>query len=412
MGADVIQAQYDQLEAIGRRFAANANASETLRSQVQRSMNTLRNGWDGKGSTAFFAEMDGEVLPALQRLMKALDEAHRVTQQISGILRAAEEDAAAPFKGGAIGIVGALGGTAVVGVASAGLAPSKDWTWGDTLKTIGKTLLWSYKDRDAFTSILAARGNWGKMVRFVRNADGTFRAFGSQTAKEALGLPSHFTRFGQAAIDRSVRSHSLFDMIQTAVKSDGPFSARAAHLLDDIKSIGGIKTPPLWSVNGFLKNVKGPAIISSLVTLGSNVYEFGFGASRDQGLLSREFLTSTGADVTAGLGIVGVSTAIGTMIPIPGVGTATGFVVGLGLQYAYDRWGKEAWRDVVDGAAQRVSTVLNDTWQAAKPVADQIGRAATDVWITVTQTSADLGRGAADVFKSVSGAASARSFHR
>ena len=405
MSVDLIQVQYEQLAALGQRFAASARGVEAMRAATLRQMNALRGAWDGQGSGAFFAEMDGEVLPALARLVSAFREASRLTQQASAVFRAAEEEAAAPFSGSAAASIGVPAGTPTVGV-GAGLASTRDWTWQDTLTTVGKTLLWAYKDRGALASILAAGGNWSKMVRFVQDADGAFRAFGSQTAKEALGLPGHFTRFGQAAIDRSIKSHSLWQIVKTAAKSDGPFSARAAQLLDDIKGIGGLKTPPLWSVNGFLKNVKGPAIISSLITVGSNVYEFGWSGSSDKGLLSREFMTGTGADLTAGLGIVGVSTAIGTMIPVPGVGTAAGFAVGLGLQYAYDRWGKEAWRGVVDSAAQSVGGAMSDAWNAAKPAAQQIGRAANDVWNVVSNAGSDLGRGVVNAFNSVTGAAS------
>ncbi len=409
MGSDIIQAQYEQLEQIAVRFGQQAEAAAQTTQRAQQSMRALQaGGWEGRGAAAFFAEMQGTALPATQRLAEALQQASATTRLIVQVMRQAEEEAAAPFKGGWAGAQagsdGAFGDLEPGAAAAGGAADSSAWTWKDTAVLFGKTLLWSYKDRGALASILAARGQWGKMVRFVQGADGMWRAFGSHAAKEALGLPANFTRFGSAAIERSMRSHSLFEMIKTAARSDGPFSARAAQLLDDIKGIGGIKTAPLWSANGFLKNVKGPAIISTLVTTGLNIYEFGFGANQDKGLLSREFLTSTGADVTAGLGIVGVSTAIGTLIPIPGVGTAAGFVVGLGLQYAYDRWGKDAWRSVVDGAAQRVGDGLSAAWNAAKPVADQIGRAASDAWNHVAQAGSDAGRRVVDTFNSITSA--------
>lgn len=409
MGNEIIQAQYDQLEQIAVRFGRQAEATAQMTLRVEQSVRSLQaGGWEGRGAAAFFGEMDGVVAPSAHRLTAALQQASSVTRSIAQILRQAEEEASAPFKGALPGApagpIGASGGMEPGIAAAGGAANDSAWTWKDTALVFGKTLLWGYKDRGALASILAARGQWGKMVRFVQGADGMWRAFGSHAAKEALGLPANFTRFGSAAIERSMRSHSLFEMIKSAAKSGGPFSARAAQLLDDIKGIGGIKTAPLWSANGFLKNVKGPAIISTLVTTGLNIYEFGFGANKDKGLLSREFLTSTGADVTAGLGIVGVSTAIGTMIPIPGVGTAAGFVVGLGLQYAYDRWGKDAWRSVVDGAAQRVGDGLSAAWHSAKPVADQIGRAASDAWDRVAQAGSDAGRRAVDTFNSITSA--------
>lgn len=409
MSNDIIQVQYDTLKEVARRFGQQAEATAQMQGRVQQSLRTLQSGgWEGRGSAAFFAEMQDTVLPATQRLSQALQQADAVTRAIAQLMRQAEEEASAPFKGGAAAVpAGVPADTTGSGAADNPAAARNDgWTWQDTVKTLAKTLLWAYKDRGALASILAAGGQWSKMVRFVQGSDGLWRAFGSHAAKEALGLPAHFTRFGEKAIEQSIKSHSLFEMIKTAVKGEGPFAARAAQLLDDIKGIGGLKTPPLWATNGFLKNVKGPAIISTLVTLGSNIYEFGFGANQDKGLLSREFLTSTGADVTAGLGIVGVSTAIGTMIPVPGVGTAVGFVVGLGLQYAYDRWGKDAWRSVVDGAAQRVGPALSSAWNGAQEMAGQVSRAANDAWNQVTQTGADMGRGVVNTFNGLAEAGS------
>jgi len=408
MTNDIIQAQYDQLEQIAVRFGRQAEATAQMQGRVQQSLRALQaGGWEGRGAAAFFGEMNGTVLPSLGRLGAALQQSQQVTRQIVQVLRAAEEEASRPFLGaatnGSAGTSADSNSNTTPDNAANGTAAGQEegWTTQDTLKTLAKTLLWAYRDRSALASILAAGGQWSKMVRFVQGSDGMWRAFGSHAAKEALGLPANFTRFGANAIEKSIKSHSLFDMIKTALKGEGPFAARAAQLLDDIKGIGGLKTAPLWSANGFLKNVKGPAIISSLVTLGTNIYEFGFGENKDKGLLSREFLTSTGADVTAGLGIVGVSTAIGTMIPVPGVGTAVGFVVGLGLQYAYDRWGKDAWRGVVDSAAQRIGPALSSAWDGVQQTAGQISRAAGDVWNQVTQTGADVGRGVINTFNAI-----------
>jgi WXG100 family type VII secretion target len=405
MGSEIIQAQYDQLEQIAVRFGRQSEATAQMTRRVEQSLRSLQaGGWEGRGAAAFFREMDRVVMPSTHRLTAALQQGGSVTRSIAEVLRQAEEEAAAPFKGGYAAAPaqpgGHVGGGEPIATTPGGVADGQTWTWKDTALLFGKTLLWSYRDRGALASILAARGQWGKMVRFAQDADGMWRVFGSRAAKEALGLPGHMTRFGAPAIERSIGSHSFFEMIRTAARSDGPWSTRAAQLLDDIKGIGGVKRPPLWSANGFLKNVKGPAIISTLVTTGLNVYEFGFGANKDKGLLSREFLTSTGADVTAGLGIVGVSTAIGTMIPIPGVGTAAGFVVGLGLQYAYDRWGKDTWRGVVDSAAQRVGSGLNAAWNTARPIAEQVGRAASDAWEHVGQAGKDIGRSVVDTFNS------------
>lgn len=102
MAADTIQARYDTLEMLAGRFDAYGQAQRQMIQGIRQRMDVLRNGgWIGKGSTAFFTEMDDEVLPALQRLAAALDQSHTTTHKIADVLRAAEEEAAQPFRGSA-----------------------------------------------------------------------------------------------------------------------------------------------------------------------------------------------------------------------------------------------------------------------------------------------------------------------
>ncbi len=110
MSHDVIQAKYDQLATIARQFDQRAHATVELRNRVARSAQALeRDGWQGRGSTAFFAEMNTVIQPAMQRLIQALQEARSVTIQVSDIMRRAEEEAAAVFRGGAA--IGAADGS-------------------------------------------------------------------------------------------------------------------------------------------------------------------------------------------------------------------------------------------------------------------------------------------------------------
>ena len=101
--ADEIRVDYDQLRQVAAHFSARANSTQQTHQSLQRSMNRLQGAWDGKGSQAFFTEMTAEILPALQRLTEALRRAQAVTLQASRIFQAAEEDAARPFRGPAIG---------------------------------------------------------------------------------------------------------------------------------------------------------------------------------------------------------------------------------------------------------------------------------------------------------------------
>ncbi len=96
--ADEIRVDYRQLSQVASQFSRQATAINQMRQRVRRSMSQLRGSWIGKGSDQFFAEMDDKVLPATERLYKALQEASSVTKQIAQLVQQAEQDAAAPFQ--------------------------------------------------------------------------------------------------------------------------------------------------------------------------------------------------------------------------------------------------------------------------------------------------------------------------
>jgi len=97
--ADEIRADYDRLEQVANKFASESQAIQQTLQQVRGSMDPLEGGgWIGRGSDAFFSEMQSEVLPATERLQQALDEANRVTKQIIQIVKQAEDEASSPFR--------------------------------------------------------------------------------------------------------------------------------------------------------------------------------------------------------------------------------------------------------------------------------------------------------------------------
>ncbi len=119
MSSDIIQAHYDGLAGVASRFGNQAQSNQELLARVRQAVRLLEgDGWQGRGSTAFFTEMSGEVLPALQRLAAALDQARAVTLDIARVMRQAEEEAALPFRGGAVGV--AMDGADGDGVVAAG----------------------------------------------------------------------------------------------------------------------------------------------------------------------------------------------------------------------------------------------------------------------------------------------------
>lgn len=100
MSGEVVQAQYEQLDAVARRFGKAAEAHQALQQRVQRSVQALQNGgWQGRGSAAFLREMNGRLAPALVRLIAALHEAQRTTSEIKALIQQAEEEAARVFQG-------------------------------------------------------------------------------------------------------------------------------------------------------------------------------------------------------------------------------------------------------------------------------------------------------------------------
>lgn len=97
--ADEIRADYQQLEQVARQFANQAQSVQQMLSKVKGSMGKLENGgWIGRGSQAFFSEMNGKVMPASTRLQQALSEANRTVKEISQTVRQAEEEASSAFR--------------------------------------------------------------------------------------------------------------------------------------------------------------------------------------------------------------------------------------------------------------------------------------------------------------------------
>jgi WXG100 family type VII secretion target len=96
MAAPIVRTNHDELKQIGSQFGQEADAAHKLLQSLREHKDTLANGgWKGKGATAFLREMDSSILPSLANLHKALQQAQRVTAQISARLRQAEQDAAA-----------------------------------------------------------------------------------------------------------------------------------------------------------------------------------------------------------------------------------------------------------------------------------------------------------------------------
>ena len=99
MPSNRVRADYDQLAQISRGFQTESDSAQRMIQSVRQAMDTLQGGdWIGPGATAFYTEMNGQVLPSLNRLASALTEAARVTQQINTMIHQAENEAAAVLR--------------------------------------------------------------------------------------------------------------------------------------------------------------------------------------------------------------------------------------------------------------------------------------------------------------------------
>lgn len=95
MPARRVRIDHDSLQQVTQAFGRQLSATQRSVQNIQQRLNVLQGGdWIGQGANAFFQEMQSDVLPALNRLLRALEASERVTKQISGLLRDAEQEAA------------------------------------------------------------------------------------------------------------------------------------------------------------------------------------------------------------------------------------------------------------------------------------------------------------------------------
>jgi WXG100 family type VII secretion target len=96
--ADEVKVNPDELADVQREFQNQSMSIQDMLQKTRQSMDQLEPDWVGLGSDAFFEEMQGEVLPAVQRLQQALEQAGMVTGEILNIFQQADEEASSPFR--------------------------------------------------------------------------------------------------------------------------------------------------------------------------------------------------------------------------------------------------------------------------------------------------------------------------
>lgn len=96
---DEIRVDYEAIEKIQTIFAREANAVTQLLQNVLRVQKQLQGGgWIGRGSDAFYAEMDEKINPAVRRLIEALTDASRTSKEIRAFMQEAEQEASSRFR--------------------------------------------------------------------------------------------------------------------------------------------------------------------------------------------------------------------------------------------------------------------------------------------------------------------------
>jgi WXG100 family type VII secretion target len=96
--ADQIQVNYEVLNEMENKFVQLAEGVQEMATKIKSRDNSLRQGgWIGRGSDAFYAEMDDLVMPAIARLRRALDEGGQALNRMARIFDEAEQEAQSGF---------------------------------------------------------------------------------------------------------------------------------------------------------------------------------------------------------------------------------------------------------------------------------------------------------------------------
>lgn len=121
----LVRASHDDLPKISKAFRSESTRVKSSIDRLNRVIQVLEGGdWVGEGATAFYNEMRSEVMPALQRLMKALEMGADVTQKIGQVIDELEQASTRFFSvilasfegaiagGGGVGEMAGVGGQA------------------------------------------------------------------------------------------------------------------------------------------------------------------------------------------------------------------------------------------------------------------------------------------------------------
>jgi WXG100 family type VII secretion target len=94
-----VQLNYDELRVMVKKFRDEAEDIAKLQVKMRDRVRDLHKDWEGDAAEKFFKEMEGELLPALSRLSRALFFAQDTLQRIIKIIHDHDEDTKGFFRG-------------------------------------------------------------------------------------------------------------------------------------------------------------------------------------------------------------------------------------------------------------------------------------------------------------------------
>jgi WXG100 family type VII secretion target len=96
--AEQVQVNYEVLNEMENKFVQLANEVQDMAGKIKsRDTNLRQGGWIGRGSDAFYSEMDDLVMPAIGRLREALEEGGQALNRVARIFGEAEEEGQGGF---------------------------------------------------------------------------------------------------------------------------------------------------------------------------------------------------------------------------------------------------------------------------------------------------------------------------
>ena len=111
----IVRLNYEELNAIVRLFRDQGEDVVKMQANLRDRVRDLHKDWEGEAADKFFHEMEGELLPAVSRLARALFFAQDTLQKIIKLIQDFDQDTVRLFKRDLLHISPAALGAAVAG---------------------------------------------------------------------------------------------------------------------------------------------------------------------------------------------------------------------------------------------------------------------------------------------------------